>query len=210
MIIPYIGYLCNKDYNIEAMLSDFANKFPKRKFSHGEIILNAGDTPPSMFYLREGYVRRFITSIEGQELTIHIFDKDTIFPLSWGLNNEIPSFSLSAIGEVVVNLVPQEAFMKYLGLNPQELLSLTKRMTYAVEGLAKRVEILSLEKADIRVKSTLSYLSKHFGEKLPFTHEDLATLTGLSRERVSIEMKKLKDQKNISYSRGEIVIKITD
>lgn len=191
-------------------MKDFYESFPSRKLNRGDVLHSAGEIPEYLFYLQSGHVRRFINSLEGRELTIHIFDSGAIFPLSWGINDDIPDFSLVALTDCKVNLVPREDFLKFIMDNPYELLEITKRMTHGVEGLAKRVEILSLEKANTRVSSTISYLAKHFGQKLPFTHEDIAALTGLSRERVSIELKKLKDNNDISYKRGEIVMNITD
>ena len=84
---------------------------------------------------------------------------------------------------------------------------MTKRLVSGISGLSKRIEILNFENAQGRIISTLTYLKKHFGSKLSFTHEELAALTGLSRERVSIEMKKLKDKKLISYTRSIISLK---
>jgi CRP-like cAMP-binding protein len=97
--------------------------------------------------------------------------------------------------------------LEFIRDNPKKLLEITKRLVYGLEGLAKRVEILNFENAQNRITSALSYLKKHFGTKLEFTHEDLASLTGLTRERVSIEMKRLKDLGKISYKRGVVTVK---
>lgn len=189
-------------------LDEFVKKYPARKFEDGEVVVRAGEPIAHLFYLSNGYARRFVHSVEGKELTIHIFEEGSVFPISLAINGHTPEFSVSSLKTSYLRAIPMQEFLLFLNDNPHEVMKLLKKMTSATEGLAKRVEILSLEKADSRLLSTLLYLEKHFGRKLPFTHEEIATLTGLSRERVSIEMKKLKDRGIISYKRS--VINITD
>jgi|SRR3989338_4971803 len=181
--------------------------YPAKRFSTKEVILMAGELPGALFYLKRGNVAQYVDSHEGKELIIHIYMPGALFPLSWGLNNEIPNFSLKAINTCEVTLVPKKDFEKLINERPEELIKLTKNLALGISGLAKRIEILNFENAQTRVLSTLEYLRKHFGEKFQFTHEMLAALTGLTRERVSIEMKRLKDKKVLDYKRGVITLK---
>lgn len=188
------------------MLVDIA-KYKAKTFKRGEVLLHAGEKSSHLFYLISGHVRRYVDSSDGKELTIHIFEEGSVFPLSWALNDEVPNFTLAALTDCKVVLVPKNEFFSYIKNDSDELLNITKRLARGLEGLSRRVEILSLEKADARVAAVIAYLAKHFGEKFNFTHEELSALTGLSRERVSIEMKKLKDKKAISYRRGVVLVK---
>ncbi len=187
------------------MQIDHFTNYPARTVRKGEIILHAGQRPSHLFYLKKGFARRYVDSIEGRELTIHIFEKGSTFPLSWALNNENPNFNLAALTDCEIALIPKEDFLKFIK-NYDELAAITRKLLYGLEGMAKRLENMSFEKADMRVMSTINYLAKHFGNLLPFTHEDLSSLTSLSRERVSIEMKKLKNRGIVSYKRNVIKV----
>lgn len=160
-----------------------------------------------MFRLKRGHVAQYVDSRDGKELIIHIYGPDSIFPLSWGLNGETPNFGLKALSSCEVQFVSMAELKKFLTDNPKELLDLTKRLLLGLSGMAARVEILSFENAERRILSTLQYLRKHFGKNIQFTHEELAALTGLTRERVSIEMKKMKDSGVLNYRRGKIALK---
>ena len=186
---------------------DKFKSYHSRSYSQGELLLTAGETPKSLFFLQKGYVRQFVDSKEGKELTIHIYEKGSIFPLSWGLNDEIPDFNLASIGKSEITLVPRADFEKLISDNPKELFKLAKRLVYGISGLSKRIEIINFDNAKTRTVSSLRYLHRHFGNKIKYTHEDLSSLTGLTRERVSIEMKKLKNDRVISYKRGLVTIK---
>jgi CRP-like cAMP-binding protein len=189
-------------------LSDFANNYPSKKYLAEETIHTAGDDSQTLYYLKRGHVKRFVDSLDGKELIIHIFDPGSVFPLLSVFTERSFSFNLSALTNCEVILIPKKDFNNYIKENNIELLKITKNLLLGLEGMAMRVEILSLEDAKSRISSALKYLSKHFGQKLHFTHEELSALTGLSRERVSIEMKKMKDEGKIRYSRN--VIYITD
>jgi CRP-like cAMP-binding protein len=185
---------------------DKLDKFPAKKFTAGKVILNSGETPESLFYLKKGFVKHYVDSPLGKELIIHIYKSDTVFPLMWGLNDEVPNYNLATLTNCEISLIPKKVFVELLVNNQQELLELNRRLLKAISGLSKRIEILNFQNARQRVVSTLLYLNKHFGDEFHFTHESLASLTGLTRERVSIEMKRLKDQGLVAYKRNTITI----
>ena len=182
------------------------NTYVAKNFPKGTVILRDGDTPDNLFLLKNGFVKQYVTSKEGKELVIHIYEKGAIFPLMWGLNNETPNYSLETLANSEIVLISKEEFINEIQDDSAFLFDLTKRLLHGLSGLSKRIEILNTEDANIRIKETLWYLQRHFGKKLEFTHEDIAHFTGLSRERVSLEMKKLALEGSINYKRGKIRI----
>lgn len=184
--------------------------YRSRKFAPGDVLLNSNETPDYVFSLKSGFVKHYVDSPDGKELIVHIYTPGSIFPLMWGLNDEIPNYNLTALTNCTVAYVPKKDLVEYYTVRPKELMLLTKRLLKAVSGLSKRIEILSFQNAQKRVVSTLQYLHKHFGEEFHFTHENLASLTGLTRERVSIEMKRLKDKGVVSYKRNLISVSDPD
>lgn len=76
-------------------------------------------------------------------------------------------------------------------------MDISSRLSSVLEGLSKRIQITTFGNANQRLVSFLLYLNSHCKE-IKFTHEEIANLIGLTRERVSIEMKKLIKSKLIS------------
>lgn len=211
-------YNCNmpKKKNIADQLKSFFSKYPTHSYLEGQTLVAAGEQPQGIYFLESGIVRQFVLSEEGDELTMHLYFPGSFFPLTWGINNEIPNFTLQAHTQTTVRIAPQRDIQKFLKNKPEVLFNLCSRLLYGMSGLTKRIEIISLKDAAARVSAMLTYFSKHMGEKIddntsvkiriPFTHEEISTFTGLTRERVSIEMKKLMDKKFINYHRGSITI----
>lgn len=186
-------------------LSSFFEKYDKLRIPKGEIFLYSQNKPKGVYYLKKGSVRYYIISPDGKELTIHIYNPGSFFPLFWAINNQIPDYNLQALTNCVIYAAPKKEFLEWIAKEPEILLDLNKRLLHGLSGLSKRIEIISLENAQSRVRSILLYLSEHFENK-HFTHEEIAALTGLTRERVSIEMKNLKEAGFINYSRKNLTI----
>src|SRR3990172_2352946 len=183
-------------------LNSFLKNYPTKKFKTGSAIYTPGLIPTNLVYIKHGFIKQSVNSTDKKELIIHIFHKGSIIPLAWGINNIVPQYDYHALTPVTGVIIPKPEFLNFIKKNPAELLSITKRLSAGLDGLSHRITILNFERADKRVSETLKYLSKHFGTELNFTHTFLANFTGLSRERTSIEMQKLRKKGLLSYTHG--------
>lgn len=93
-------------------------------------------------------------------------------------------------------------------------MNVSSRMLKGISGLSKRVTMLGFANASTKVATILLYLAKHFGStnnghtviNIKFTHEQIACLASLSRERVSVEMGKLVGSGVVAYQSRKITI----
>ena len=188
-------------------LDRFFEKFKSLHFKRGEIIIRADDEPQGIYYLKSGYVRVYSFSKNGEELTQIIFKPGDIFPVSWAINNIPSSYFVEAMTTASLFRVPREEFLRYVGDKPDILFELTRRMLVRFLGLMRRMEYLAFGNAYSKVASILLICAERFGEKrgnhveigVPMTHNDIANLVGMTRETVSIEMKKLEKKGLIAY-----------
>lgn len=190
----------------------FFKKFRPLAYRRGEIIIRVGDPPPGIFYLKSGYVRVYSFSRSGEELTLIIFKPGDIFPVSWAINNAPSGYFVEAMTTAELWRVKREQFLEFVRDKPEILFELTRRMLVRFLGLMRRMEYLVFGNAYAKVASILVICAERFGEKrgrkiiidVPLTHNDIANLIGVSRETVSIEMKKLERQGLLAY-RGRLV-----
>lgn len=191
--------------------------FYKYKFLHfkrGEVILRAGDQPQGIFYLKSGYCRVYSFSRNGEELTLIIFKPGDIFPVSWAINPTPIGYFVESMTASELWRVPRESFLEFVRDKPEILFEVLRRMMERFLGLMKRMEHLVFGNAQSKVASILLICAERFGKPasrlggkqgqatvidVPLTHSDIATLVGMTRETVSIEMKKLQKEKLISY-----------
>lgn len=202
-------------------IESFFNKGKLFAYKKRETILRA-DTPPlGVFYLKKGYVRDYSISKDGEELTLIIFKPGDFFPIQWVFNDKPNAHHLEAMTPVEVWRIPREDFLRFLRANPAVLFESMQKIVARLGGLLDRMEHLVFGNAYQKVASILVVLAERFGRTLPargkkqqrpvsipipLTHRDIALLIGLTRETVSVEMKRLEDKAFIAYKKRFIHI----
>lgn len=192
----------------------FKNKKPLR-YRRGEIIIRAGDAPPGIFYLKSGYVRVYSFSKGGEELTLIIFKPGDIFPVSWAINETPSGYFAESMTAADLWRVPKDQFLEFIKDRPKILLELNRRILVRFLGLMRRMEYLVFGNAHSKVASILLICAERFGKKraggieidVPLTHNDIANLVGMTRETVSIEMKKLENRDFVTYWGKHLIVK---
>lgn len=166
------------------------------------LILQPNDIPSSVFYIKNGYVRVYRISEDGEELTLSILKPKDFFPLNYGMNNTANSYYLETMTPLDLWTAPQSEFVAFIKENPDVLYELTNRILVRFNGMLSRMEYMVFSNAYIKVATTLLVCSRRFGQQtadgtiiqVPLTHKDIATFIGITRETTSIEMKKLEKQ----------------
>ena len=184
-------------------------------YKKGETILRPGDIPQGAFFLKKGYVRLYSICESGKELTLIIFKPEDFFPMMWTFNSSPNMYYLESITTVEVWRAPKDKFLQFVKSNPDALFELIGKILVRLGGLLNRMEYLAFGNASQKVASILMICAERFGEKqdnsaiihIPLTHKDVAMLVGMTRETVSIEIKKLERKGTISYKGRSIIVK---
>lgn len=197
-----------------AKLENFFSRYKIQNVKKGSILITPHTRLTQIFYLKKGFVRLFIISPQGTELTLHIFKPPAHFPMLFSLNQRPNIYHFQAMTDVKLIAAPEKDVVNFLKSDQELLFYFSKRLFAGIEGLMVRIESIIFGNAYSRVISMLLYLAKHFGKEIDgemvidnkFTHQDIAMLVGISREHTSIELEKLEKQKLIIIERHKIII----
>lgn len=192
----------------------FFSQFHLRRFSKGKILLQPEDKPIGAYFLKEGHIKMYGISPQGIEIIIHLFHPKSFFPMTWVLNDTPNRYYYEALTSIEVSVAPKDKVIDFLKKESDVLFDLTKRIFMGVGKLTVRMEHMASEKASLRVASIILYLARHFGESIDnkviikqmFTHRDIASLAGVSRETVSRELEKLRKVELVQYKRNKIIL----
>ncbi len=192
----------------------FYKQFTIRNYKKGEMLIRADDDPQGIFCLTKGYVRQFVISKTGFELTLHILKPISYFPMVWAINGTPNIHYFEALTPAEVGRAPRDQVVDFIKDKPTLLFELMSEMLEDNAETLTRVEHLVFSDAYRRVISVLLYLAKHFGEKsgrnyiinYPFTQQDIATLVGVARETASSEMVKLEKKGFIKHVNHSIIL----
>jgi len=185
----------------------FYKQFSTREYKKGEMLIRADDNPQGIFCLTKGYVRQYIISKTGVELTLQILKPITYFPLIWAINGAPNIYFYEALTSVEVGRAPKEQVVSFIKDKPSIILELMSKLLGDYAETLSRIEHLVFSDAYRRVASVLLYIAKHFGEesnkgiivKHRFTQQDIATLVGIARETASIEIGILEKKGLVKY-----------
>ena len=198
--------------NTSQKIEDFFSKYKKLDYKKGDTLIHGEDEPQGIYYLVKGNVRMFSLTADGKEFTLNIFKPNSYFPMIWAIADIPNAYYYEAMSDIEVVRAPKNDVLTKLIKNDQKVLfELTKRIMVGMGGLLTRIQYLLTADAHQRVASVIVMLTKRFGEKkkykmiieIPFTHQEIANLAGLTRETTSLELKKMTDKKLV-YRKGKM------
>lgn len=195
-------------------LYDFFKQFKPIHFKENEIIIESQQIPPGIIYIEDGFVRQYAISEEGHELTLHIYETGASFPMTWGLNDIPNRYYFQAVTPVSGFIAPKNQVSELFQNESDVSFAFSKRLLAGLDGFSRRLESIVFGDARERVISILIYLAHHFGETenqqtvihYKFTHDQIATMVGISREHTSLELERLIKENLIVYDKHTLII----
>jgi len=190
---------------------DFLDRYSTTSFSRGEIIVFQGETPRYAYVVKQGTVKAYNLSVQGDEKPVDFYRKHDVFPTPW-VFQKAPNayFYFEAFTDVELYTVPREDYLDFLQQQPAAMMQLLNSFVIDYVGNTMRLNALQHSRASDKLLYTLHYLTLTHGREigsrqveitLSLTHQDFANLTGLTRETAATELNKLKTAGVISYGK---------
>jgi CRP/FNR family cyclic AMP-dependent transcriptional regulator len=191
---------------ISKQIDTFFSNFQAFSFKTGEQLIRSGEQVEWIYYLKSGIVKQTSTSVVGQEVTITFYKSGAFFPLIWAVNNNPVPYDFYAVTNGHGWRAPKTKVINFLQQNPQPTFDLCLRLLSGLEGMSRKVAYALQATAQVRICEALITLAYRFATQLdsadhqltelsfPLSHQDLANITGLTRETVTRELKILKEQ----------------
>lgn len=192
----------------------FFADYKATKYRRHQIIIKPEEVFDSVYYIKSGFVKQTTISKTGEEFTVNIYRPGSFFAISLALHREVSNYTFETITEAELIKAPTSEIIKLIETHPDLTRDLLLRVTSGLNSLVHRMETLVFGTAHQKVAATILQNAQRFGHKqgesivisLPLTHQQIASLTGLTRETVSIEMGKLKSAGLIDYKGKTITV----
>jgi CRP-like cAMP-binding protein len=172
------------------------------------------DPGNAMFLIQKGRVKVSRMSDDGREVILSILEAGDFFGELSLLDGKSRSASVTAIENSQVLILRRGDFFKLLEDYPQISISLLKELAARIRRSDTQIKSLSLQDAMGRVASTLIMLAEDHGRKIKEKvliskiplQQDLANMSGTSRETISRVFKYLEDEHLIIREGRRLVI----
>jgi len=191
------------------LVDSFKNWAKVRKFGPGNVIIYQGEVPRSVHMIVKGFVKVYAISPQGEEQIVAFHVPGEVFPSSWIFNKSPGAmFFYEALNDVELLNIQKEIFTQRLQAEPKLM---SQMMDYFAGNYASsliRIHALEQSRAREKLLFTMFFLSMRYSNgshtriveiPFPLTHQNLASLVGLTRETTAMEMNKLKAEEIIDY-----------
>jgi CRP/FNR family transcriptional regulator, cyclic AMP receptor protein len=175
-------------------IASLASAGAMHEFRRGTYLFHQGDDSPDVHFLVSGRVEISSTSITGHRQLHTTIDEPQFFG-ELGVLGQMPrSATALALAETTAWVAPGEAFVDFLGHEPEAARSLLRALARQIQAHEDFVDDLLFLDLKGRVAKRLLQLVTPSLDRLPkngvvvpsvVTHADLASLCGGSRENVT-------------------------
>jgi CRP/FNR family transcriptional regulator, cyclic AMP receptor protein len=202
----------NEDKDIEGLKVFFA-KQKKVKFKNKEVIIKEGDLMPCMYYVQSGFIRVYVVSKNGHEITLGIHGKGGVFPID-AFRDQESAYYFEAVGETELLRASIEDMRDYIMKNPSVSFVLLRIGALTLQKFFSKVKITILSSAQLRILLLFKDLGDNYGiaekgsVRIPFkiTHRVIGSMVGLTRESTSLHLKALERRSAITRLGDNYVI----
>lgn len=161
-----------------------------------------------LFIVKRGRIRLYRLAPDGRMVTSAVLEPGAVF-------GEMESLGLRMRGNWAEALEPSELCLmspadvrELLFADPRIALRIAESLSTRIDELEQRLTDLSCKTIDERLASTLCSLARREpGAPIKLTHQQLASLVGASRERITTALGDLVRLDLVSMRRGKIAVR---
>ena len=187
----------------------------RRTYRSGSPLFHENDLSDWVVLISRGRVKVSVTTADGREVVLAICGPGEILGELSAIDSGPRSATATAIEPVEAQIIGRLDFLDYLTASPNVALALLKSLSGRLrESDRRRVEFVALDTVG-RVAAQLLELAARYGitaegagtrVDLPISQEDLAGLTGSSREAVGKALQLFRQRGWVRTARRSITI----
>ena len=186
--------------------------------AEGEIFYTPMDLCETLFVLQRGRVRLYRATPQGREFTIAVVGSGTIFGEMALTGQRLRNCYAQAVEESEVSAMCRADVERLILDKPQVGLQLVHLLSDRLSTYETRLEDIALKEVPARLASFILQLVESEGvmtaegPRIPtrYTHRQLATMIGSSRETVTRAFTKLQKAGAVELRRRHIYVKDTE
>src|SRR5205807_4559905 len=174
-------------------------------YSRGETLFAEGEMPQSVYIVRSGRVKISVSSREGKTMILKVAEAGRVLGLSAALSGSRHEATAEAFGPCLVTAIAVKDFLGLLSKYPEAAMEATRWVLNEYQAVFNDVCRLALPAtvAGRLANLLLDWRKMGQGQITPryttvLTHEEIAGMTGTSRETVTRVLRQFQREKLIS------------
>jgi CRP/FNR family cyclic AMP-dependent transcriptional regulator len=194
-------------------LNEISSKITLEEFKKNEIVLYEEDTNQFMYIILFGKVKVVQTTEDGKEIILAIHKSNDFFGEISLIDGKTSPATVLTTENSLIAIISKKDFFLLLSNQEKVLDRLLQILCLRLRESWKRIYILNFKNASERVKMLFLMLSYDNGKKTPegvilnikLTHQNIADMTGLSRETVTRVLDKWQKTEDITILKNKFI-----
>jgi|GEM_PF-1043403 len=202
---------------LKKKLLGFFRKYPLKKAKKGEMVLKPGESFPGIIFVKSGYVTMYVFSKDGKQVTLPLWRPLFLSSMVCAITGMENKYFFEAISPTEYWIAPLKEWVDFAKSDMRLYRDLTKMVVRDFVDLTGDTQKMVSGDARVRVASLLASMATKYGEKtasggggvrIKFNvpHRLLASMTGLTRETVTLQLLKLQKEKVVRIEKRRIII----
>ena len=187
----------------------------KRIFEPEQPLFRQGDLHKGLFLLESGRVRSYYTAPSGREVTLAYWFPGNFVGAPEMFGGGTHMWGSSAVQRTTTIFLPGAELRRLALASATIAVALLDALSFKARCYSAMAQMLGTRSATERLEHLLVFLATVYGLKeergtviaASFTHADLASLIGSTRQWVTVQLARLQKRGVLRYNRGLLVIR---
>jgi len=197
----------------ETLLKELVRSSRVKTYKKKQLIYQEGDSPLYVYYIRKGKIRRYLSYLDGRELSTDIHISDSFFGYGAVLLQQQYTDNAEALEDTELALIEKDVFFELLYRKPAIANKFIQWLSGNIRGKETQLLAFAYDSVRKRVANALIRVAeKDLGRSdadeclIRISRDDLASLAGTANETISRMLADFKDEKLIAKEGNAIRI----
>ena len=195
-------------------LQRIRKKVTIRSFTKNEVILFEKDSNDFMYIILDGEAKVVQTTEEGKEIIITMHRTGDFFGELTMIDGKTAPATVCATKDSVTAIISRKFFYDLLFSENKILENLLQILCVRIREAMQRIQLLNFNNAAQRIKMLFLLLAESYGErsakgtilKIKLIHQNIADMTGLTRETVTRILDKWQKNGEIEILKSKFIL----
>ena len=194
-------------------LHQIKDKLSLKRYKKHEVILFEEDTTEYMYIILNGKTKVTQTTEDGKEILLAMHHSGEFFGEMSLLDGKTSPATVVAMEDSSVAIISRQEFYSLIRAQKRILDNLLLILCSRLRDSWEKIQLLNLKNASQRIKILFLMLSDRYGEKtaegvtlnIKLTHQEIAEMTGMTRETVTRMIDKWQKDGEISVLKNRFI-----
>ncbi len=185
-----------------------------KTFKKNEIILREENSNQFMYIILDGEAKVVQTTNAGKEIIVSVHQSGDFFGELSLIDGKTSPAAVFATRDSVMAIISKNDFYSLLFSQNKILENLLRILGMRLREAMKKIQMLNFNNATQRIKMLFLMLSEFYGEKcengtvlkIKLIHQDIADMTGLTRETVTRILDKCRKNGEIQILKNKFIL----